>query len=74
MARSINDIIDLSVEELDDLIATASDMKDHPEKYAHSCDGKILATVFFEPSTRTRLSFEKMLRLKTKIKKLKVAD
>ena len=58
MARSINDVIDLSVEELDELIAVASDMKNDPGKYAKACEGKVLSTVFFEPSTRTRLSFE----------------
>ncbi len=56
--RSLIDILDLSVEELDELIATACDIIDHPEKYAHACAGKKLATLFFEPSTRTRLSFE----------------
>ena len=56
--RSLIDTVDLTVEELDGMIATACDIADHPEKYAHACDGKILATLFFEPSTRTRLSFE----------------
>ena len=56
--RSLIDIFDLSVAELDDLIATANDIIAHPEKYAESCKGKKLATLFFEPSTRTRLSFE----------------
>lgn len=50
--------LDLSVEELEDLMDTAEDIKEHPEKYAHACDGKVLATLFYEPSTRTRLSFE----------------
>ena len=58
MKRSLIDISDLSVEELDGLIATACDIIDHPDKYAHVCAGKKLATLFFEPSTRTRLSFE----------------
>ena len=58
MARTIIDIKDLSVEELDELMDTAVDMMANPEKYAHVCDGKILATLFYEPSTRTRLSFE----------------
>ena len=58
MKRSVIDILDLSVEEVDSLLATATDIMDHPEKYAHACEGKILATLFFEPSTRTRLSFE----------------
>ena len=62
--RSLIDILDLSTEEIDGLIAKASDIIAHPEAYAHKCDGKILATLFFEPSTRTRLSFESaMLRL-----------
>ena len=56
--RSLIDILDLSVEELDELIATACDIIDHPQKYADICRGKKLATLFFEPSTRTRLSFE----------------
>ena len=58
MKRGLIDILDLSVGEIDELIATASDIIDHPEKYAHKCAGKKLATLFFEPSTRTRLSFE----------------
>ena len=56
--RSLIDILDLSVEELDELISTACDIIDHPKKYAEICHGKKLATLFFEPSTRTRLSFE----------------
>ncbi|MBQ5995075.1 MAG: aspartate carbamoyltransferase [Clostridia bacterium] len=56
--RSVIDVLDLSVEELDELIKTALDIIDNPEKYAHVCDGKKLATLFFEPSTRTRMSFE----------------
>ena len=56
--RSVINILDLSVEELDELIACANDIIANPEKYAHKCDGKKLATMFFEPSTRTRLSFE----------------
>lgn len=56
--RSVIDILDLTVEELDELIATALDIIDNPKKYAHVCEGKKLATLFFEPSTRTRLSFE----------------
>ena len=62
--RSLIDILELSTQEIDELIAKASDIIAHPEAYAHKCDGKILATLFFEPSTRTRLSFESaMLRL-----------
>ena len=58
MKRSLIDILDLSVAELDELIASACDIIDNPAKYAHACAGKKLATLFFEPSTRTRLSFE----------------
>ncbi len=50
--------LDLSVEELDTLLDLASDIEQHPDKYRHACDGKKLATLFYEPSTRTRLSFE----------------
>ena len=50
--------LDFSVEELDKLFALASSIEQDPGKYAHVCDGKILATCFYEPSTRTRLSFE----------------
>ena len=50
--------LDLSVEELDDLLSLGQDIMNNPEKYAHICDGKKLATLFFEPSTRTRLSHE----------------
>ena len=56
--RSVISILDLSVEELDGLIATARDIIDHPEAYWDKCAHKKLATLFFEPSTRTRLSFE----------------
>lgn len=56
--RSVIDILDFTVEELDELVDTALDIIDNPKKYAHICDGKKLATLFFEPSTRTRLSFE----------------
>ena len=56
--RSLIDILDLSVEEVDELIATACDIIDNPDKYAESCKRKKIATLFFEPSTRTRLSFE----------------
>ena len=50
--------MDFSVEELDKLFDLAADIEKNPEKYAHKCDGKKLATCFYEPSTRTRLSFE----------------
>jgi len=56
--RSLISILDLSVEELDQLIATAKDIAAHPENYWDKCAHKKLATLFFEPSTRTRLSFE----------------
>lgn len=56
--RSVIDILDLSTEEIEQLISTALDIIENPEKYAHKCEGKKLATLFFEPSTRTRLSFE----------------
>ncbi len=56
--RSVINILDLSVEELQKLIDTANNIIENPKKYAHICDGKKLATLFFEPSTRTRLSFE----------------
>ena len=58
MPRSLISILDLSIPELDDLIATANDIIENPAKYAEVCKGKKLATLFFEPSTRTRLSFE----------------
>lgn len=50
--------LDLSVEETDKLLNLANDIENNPEKYAHACAGKKLATCFYEPSTRTRLSFE----------------
>lgn len=50
--------LDLSVKELDDLLALAADIEHHPDKYKDACKGKKLATLFYEPSTRTRLSFE----------------
>ena len=56
--RSLIDILELSTEELEELINTADDIIANPAKYAHKCDGKKLATLFFEPSTRTTLSFE----------------
>lgn len=56
--RNLIDIVDLSVEEIDELIKVAKDIIENKEKYSHKCDGKKLATLFFEPSTRTRLSFE----------------
>ncbi len=56
--RSLISILDFTVEELDDLISTAEDIISDPQKYSQKCRGKKLATLFFEPSTRTRLSFE----------------
>lgn len=56
--RSVISILDLSVEEIDELIARANDIIATPDKYAEVCRRKKLATLFFEPSTRTRLSFE----------------
>ena len=56
--RSLINILELSAQEIADLIATAEDIIANPQKYAEACHGKKLATLFFEPSTRTRLSFE----------------
>ncbi len=56
--RSLIDILDLSTSEIEELLTTAQDIIANPAKYAHKCEGKKLATLFFEPSTRTRLSFE----------------
>ncbi len=56
--RSLIDILELSTGEIDELVAVGTKMIEDPAAYAHKCDGKILATLFFEPSTRTRLSFE----------------
>ena len=50
--------LDFSVEEIDQLLDLATDIEHNPEKYSHSCEGKKIATLFYEPSTRTRLSFE----------------
>lgn len=50
--------LDLSTGEIDEIIALADRIMENPTAFAHKCDGKILATLFFEPSTRTRLSFE----------------
>ena len=58
MPRNIIDVTDLSVAEIDELIATAEDITTNPAKYQDACLHKQLATLFFEPSTRTRLSFE----------------
>ena len=56
--RHLMNPLDFSVSELDTLFDLANDIERNPKKYAHTCDGKILATCFYEPSTRTRLSFE----------------
>lgn len=56
--RHLLNPLDFSVEELDKLMDLADDIKANPKKYAHACDGKKLATLFYEPSTRTRLSHE----------------
>lgn len=56
--RHLMSPLDFSVEELDQLLDLATDIEKHPAKYAHACDGKKIATLFYEPSTRTRLSFE----------------
>ncbi|MBF1170654.1 MAG: aspartate carbamoyltransferase, partial [[Eubacterium] sulci] len=56
--RSLIDIDELSIEELDAMIKKACDIMENPAKYRNACEGKKLATLFYEPSTRTRLSFE----------------
>ena len=53
------DILQLSTQEIDELVEKAKDIIATPEAYAHKCDGKILATLFFEPSTRTRLALNR---------------
>ena len=60
--------LDLSIEELDEILSLGQAIMQNPEKYSHVCDGKKLATLFYEPSTRTRLSFESaMLNLGGKV-------
>lgn len=56
--KHLIDPLDLSVEEIDQLLEMAADIERNPQRYAHLCEGKKLATLFYEPSTRTRLSFE----------------
>lgn len=56
--RHLMSPLDFTVEELDQILDLANDIEANPQKYAHACDGKKLATLFYEPSTRTRLSFE----------------
>ena len=66
--RHLMSPLDLSVEELAKVLDLANDIEKNPEAYAHKCEGKILATLFYEPSTRTRLSFESaMMRLGGKV-------
>ena len=56
--RHLMSPLDFTTDELDRLFDLANDIEHNPSRYAHACDGKILATCFYEPSTRTRLSFE----------------
>ena len=73
--RHLMSPLDFSVEELDKLLTLANDIEKNPEKYAHVCDGKKLATLFYEPSTRTRLSFEAaMMNLGGKVLGFSSAD
>ena len=65
--RHLIDPLDFTREETDRLLTLAEQILANPADYAHACDGKILATLFYEPSTRTRLSFESaMMRLGAK--------
>lgn len=73
--RHLMSPMDFSVEELETLMDLAEDIQKDPAKYAHKCDGRILATCFYEPSTRTRLSFESaMLRLGGQVLGFATAD
>lgn len=73
--RHLMSPLDFSVEELDKLLDLAGDIERNPKKYAHMCDDKILATCFYEPSTRTRLSFESaMMHLGGKVLGFSSAD
>ena len=73
--KHLIDITDLNVQEIDDLIKIAKDIMKNKEKYSEKCKNKILATLFFEPSTRTRLSFESaMLGLRRKCNRLFISD
>ena len=66
--KHLIDPMDFSIEELDEIFCLAQDIMKCPKKYSKICDGKILATLFYEPSTRTRFSFEAaMMRLGGKI-------
>ena len=73
--RHLMSPLDFSVEELDKLLDLANDIEHNPKKYAHTCDDKRLATLFYEPSTRTRLSFEAaMMNLGGKVLGFSTAD
>ena len=73
--RHLMSPLDFSVDELDKLLDLANDIEKYPSKYAHACEGKKLATCFYEPSTRTRLSFEAaMLNLGGKVLGFSSAD
>lgn len=73
--RHLMSPLDFSVEELDKLLNLADDIGKNPKKYAHTCDDKRLATLFYEPSTRTRLSFEAaMMNLGGKVLGFSSAD
>ena len=73
--KHLIDITDLNVNEIDDLIKTAKDIMKNKEKYSEKCKNKILATLFFEPSTRTRLSFESaMLGLRRKCNRIFISN
>ncbi len=73
--RHLMSPLDMTVEELDKLMTLADDIRLNPDKYAHVCDGRILATCFYEPSTRTRLSFESaMMHLGGKVLGFASAD
>ena len=64
MYKHLIDLNDFSRAEWEEIISCAVEIEKHPEKYSHACDGKILATLFYEPSTRTQMSFQTaMLRL-----------
>jgi aspartate carbamoyltransferase catalytic subunit len=66
--RHLIDPMDFTVEEIDEILFYADRIVKNPEKFSHVCDGKLLATLFYEPSTRTRFSFESaMLRLGGKV-------
>ena len=73
--RHLMSPLDFDLDELDKVLDLANDIEKNPAKYAHACDGKVMATLFYEPSTRTRLSFESaMLRLGGKVLGFSSAD